>query len=207
MIELPVYDRQGSVVETLNFDETVLGTFINYPLLHEAIVQYEANQRAGTAKTKDKREVTGCRTKPYRQKGTGRARMGHKRRVGSRGGAVAHGPRPRDFSKQMNKKARRAALRSALLGKLRDKEVLVLADLVQAAPKTSDVAKTLKAIKADGGCLVVPEAHNENVWKSLRNLPYAEVLPVGELNAYRVLRGKHLVITRAALEALQSEAN
>lgn len=204
-MKLPVYDRQGQQVGEYDFDEACLGKFVNVKLLHAAIMMYEANARQGTVKTKNVREVTGKSAKPFKQKGTGRARMGKVRRFGSRGGATAFGPRPRDFSMIMPRHARRQALKSALLGKLRDNEVVVLNDLTVSTPKTKDIASTLKNLKADSGCLMVIPAHDENILKSCRNLPNTDLSVYTDLNAYSVLKRKQVVFTKAALEAFAQE--
>lgn len=205
MIELPVYDRQGQVVETLNFDESCLGKFVNMQLLHRAVVMFEANQRSGTHSTKNRRSITGTGAKPFRQKGTGRARQGSRRRVGSSGGAIAHGPQPRDYSKEMPKKERRLALKSALLGKFRDGEVKVVSELKQETPRTREVAGTLKALEVEKGCLIVSKERDENLWLSVRNISYTDLAPLSGLNAYNVLKRKQLVITKEALEAISEE--
>lgn len=207
MLELPIHNRQGDVVGTHQFDESCLGKFVNYTLMHQAIVTYEANQRGGNASVKNRRSVTGHGAKPYRQKGTGRARMGHVRRVGSVGGAVAHGPQPRSYAKDMNRKARRAALKSALLGKFRDGEVLVVDEMTQTQPKTKEVAATLKALKINKSCLLVTKSNDDNLWKSARNIAGLEMLPLNELNTYRVLRQGRLLFTKEALDAIAEELN
>jgi len=204
-MKLPVYDKQGQSVEEIEFDETLLGKFVNYKLLHAAVVMYEANQRQGTVKTKNIREVAGKSAKPYKQKGTGRARMGRVRRFGSRGGATAFGPRPRDYSLDMPRQAKRLALKSALLGKFRDNEIVVLKDWDVSAPKTKDVASTLKNLNVTSGCLMVIPEYNENVLKSARNLPKTDLSVLSDLNAYTVLRRKQVIFTKAALEALAQE--
>lgn len=204
-MKLPVYDGLGQSVGEFDFDETCLGKFVNVKLLHAAIMMYEANGRQGTVKTKNIREVAGKSAKPFKQKGTGRARMGRVRRFGSRGGATAFGPRPRDYSMTMPRQARRQALKSALLGKLRDSEVLVLNELAVSTPKTKDVAQILKNIKADSGCLVVLPKYDENILKSVRNIPAADLAVFTDLNAYSVLRRKFVVFTKAALEAFAEE--
>ncbi len=204
-MELPVHDRQGNVVETLDFDTSCLGKFVNMRLLHQAVVMYQANQRRGTASTKGQRDVVGTTRKPHRQKGTGLARMGSRRRVGSRGGAIAHGPKPRSYAQHMSKRARRAATRSALLGKFRDGEVVVVDELAMPQPKTKEMAEALRNLKVDGGCLVVVDARSEPLWKSLRNIPRTDLSLLTELNACGVLLRKNILITKAALEAIPKE--
>lgn len=206
-MKLPVYDKQGQSVEEIDFDESLLGKFVNYKLLHAAVAMYEANRRQGTVKTKNIREVSGKSAKPYKQKGTGRARMGRVRRFGSRGGATAFGPRPRDYSLDMPRQAKRLALKSALLGKFRDNEVLVLKDFDLSEPKTKEVVSTLKNLKVDNGCLMVVPEYNENVLKSCRNLPKTDLSVLSDLNAYTVLRRKSVIFTKAALEALAQEVS
>ncbi len=204
-MKLPVYDKLGKQVEEMDFDEACLGKFVNYKLLHAAVMLYEANLRQGTVKTKNIREVAGKSAKPYKQKGTGRARMGRVRRFGSHKGGTAFGPRPRDFSMAMPRQAKRLALKSALLGKFRDNEVTVLSDFAVSAPKTKEVAATLKNLKVNTGCLMIIPQHDENILKSCRNLPEADLSVLSDLNAYSVLRRKQLIFTKAALEALVQE--
>ncbi len=206
MIELTVYDRQGKELEKVQFDETCLGTFINMELLHKAVVMYEANQRQGTHSVKNCRLITGSTKKPFKQKGTGRARMGFVRRAGSRGGAIAHGPRPRDYRMDMPRKARQAAVRSALLGKFRDGEVVVVNELTQAQPKTKEMAATLKNLKIGGSCLVVVNETSDALVKSVRNIAETGIMPLAGINAYEILRPKQLLMTKDALDALQAMA-
>lgn len=207
MIELPVYDRSGKEVEKINFDETCLGKFINYDLLHQAVVMFEANQRTGTRSTKTRSMVVGRRGKPFRQKGTGRARQGLQARVGSRSGAVAHGPQPREYRKDMPKKARRAALRSALLGKLRDGEIVIVSDLSLEAPKTKEVVSAFQNLNVnlDKNCLLVTKAEDTVLYKSIRNVEKAEMATLNALNAYSVLKPAKVVITKEALQAIPEE--
>jgi len=206
MIELTVYDRQGKELEKVQFDDSCLGKFINMELLHRAVVMYEANQRTGTHSVMNARRVTGSTRKPFKQKGTGRARQGFVRRVGSRGGAIAHGPRPRDYRQDMPRKARQAALRSALLGKFRDGEVVIVNELTQAQPKTKDVAATLKNLKIAGSCLVVVNEANDALVKSVRNIAETGIMSLRGVNAYEVLRPKQLLMTKDVLSALQAMA-
>ncbi len=205
MMDLPVHDHQGKVIETIQFDESCLGKCVNYTLMHQAIVMYEANQRQGTHAAKNRRALVGTRSKAYRQKGTGRARMGFKHRTGSRGGAATHGPRPRDYGQQMPKKARRQALRSALLGKLRDGEIVIVNELTQSQPRTKDIVETLKNLKIQKSCLVVTKAPDTNIWKSVRNIPSAAMLPLAELHPYGVLKPEKVLMTKEALQALAEE--
>jgi large subunit ribosomal protein L4 len=205
MMEIQVHDLSGKVVETIEFDETCLGKAVYKTLLHQAIVSYEANRRVGTASTKNRREVTGAKAKPWRQKGLGRARAGQKRSPIWRGGGSVFGPKPRDFSKKLSKKSRRAALKSALLAKLRDGEVKVITGFSPGSPRTKDAAASLKALGTGKSCMMVLKERNENAWKSVRNIPNVKMAALRELNAYDALSCKDILITKDALNAIPEE--
>jgi large subunit ribosomal protein L4 len=202
MIEVIVYKTDGSEVGRIQVDEAWFGGEVNAVVLHQAIIRHEAAQRVGTARTKSRGEVIGSTKKIYRQKGTGRARMGPKRTPIRRGGGSAFAKRPRDFSQGMPKKMRRRALDSAILARLRDGEVMVLEGLALSEPKTRQVVAVLKACGIDRSCLLVPEKHDDVLHKAARNLARVRVRPVSDLNAYEVLWPNRVVFTRPALEAL-----
>jgi large subunit ribosomal protein L4 len=206
-ITLPVYDRQGnSTGATVAVDPAAFGGTVNKQLLHDVIVMYLANQRAGTHSTLRRGEVAGSTKKLFRQKGTGNARVGNRRTNKRRGGGTAKGPKPRDYSYSLPKKAVRAATRMAILAKLQDQEVVVIDDLQLAAPKTKEVAGVLKALKLnETTCLIGTAGLQPTVYRSARNIRGVEVLPAAEFNAYCVLRPKRLLLTRAALEELQAK--
>jgi large subunit ribosomal protein L4 len=206
-ITLPVYDRQGqSTGATIAVDPAVFGGTVNKQLLHDVVVMYLANRRAGTHSTLRRGEVAGSTKKLFRQKGTGNARVGNRRTNKRRGGGTAKGPKPRDYSYSLPKKAIRAATRMAVLSKLQDQEVVVIDDLTLAEPKTKAVAGVLKALKlADTTCLIGTAGLQPAVYKSARNIRGVEILPAAEFNAYSVLRPKRLLLTRAALEELQAK--
>ncbi len=204
MITLPVFDRSGSQVGSLELDPAEFGGEINRQLLHDVVVMYQANLRQGTVRTKNRSEVAGSGKKMYRQKGTGNARMGAKRTGKRRGGGMAHAKRPRDFSYSMPKKMVRAATRMALLSKLLDNETTVVDGFGLGEPKTREVAAVLRALRVAGdSCLIAPARHDPVLWKSARNLPRVKVAPAAELNALDLLSQKRLVITREALELLR----
>jgi large subunit ribosomal protein L4 len=216
MFTLEVKNPDGVPVGTVSIEKKLLGDKVRAQLMHEACLMYEANRRQGTACAKTRSEVAGSRTKPHRQKGTGRARAGTKQSPIWRGGGVAHGPRPRDFSYDIGKKARRAALRSALFSKFEDNEVLVIDELALEEPKTRTAARTLKNLGLEKTVLVTLKQHprtgeeagryesaNTNVITSFRNLPGVTVTPVTDLNAYEVLKPHRLLFTRDAFEALK----
>ncbi len=201
-MELPVYNEAGEVTGKVAFDATVLGDKVKRRLLHQAVVMYEARQRAGTVKTKTRAERAGSGKKPWRQKGTGRARSGAKRSPLWRKGGIIWGPKPRDYSYSMPAQARREALRTALLAKFLDNEVKVIDKLEFDAPKTKRIAAMLGKLGINKGCLLAVKNHNGNVWKSVRNVARASMSPISDLNAYEVLRGGQLLFTQEALESL-----
>jgi large subunit ribosomal protein L4 len=206
MLNLPVVDRTGNQVGSIEIDPAEFGGAVNRQLLHDVIVMYNANLRQGTVKTKGRGEVAGSNKKMYRQKGTGNARMGMKRTGKRVGGGHTFGKKPRDFSYTMPRKMIRAATRMALLSKLVDNEATVIDALNIAEVKTRDVAGVLKALKLDGqSCLIASEKHDRTLWLSARNLPRVKVSPAAELNALDLLRQKRLLITREALESLRKQ--
>jgi large subunit ribosomal protein L4 len=207
MLTLPVYNRQGDSVGTVEVDPAEFGGTINRQLLHDVVVMYLANQRAGTHSTLRRGEVAGSTKKLFRQKGTGNARVGTRRTNKRRGGGTAKGPKPRDYEYHMPKKAVRAATRMAILSKFQDNEALVLDELSLPEVKTKQVAALLKALKLkDTTCLLGLADYDKNVYLSARNLAGVKVMPAKEFNAYTVLRQKRLVLTRAALDALRQKA-
>lgn len=199
MIELAVYDTRGKEVEKLELEEARFGGEVRKVLLKDAIIMYEANRRAGTACTKTRAEVKGTGKKPWAQKHTGRARAGSLRSPLFRGGGVVFGPKPRDYSYHMPKKARRQALRSAMLGKLLDAEVKVIDKLEFSKPSTKKMVSLLKALGIEGSCLVVAEDNDHTIWKSARNVPGLKVMKATQLNAYEIIKHGRLLITRSEL--------
>ena len=199
MIELAVYDTRGKEVEKLELEEARFGGEVRKTLLKEAVIMYEANKRVGTACTKTRAEVRGTGKKPWAQKHTGRARAGSLRSPLFRGGGVVFGPKPRDYSYHMPRKARRQALRSALLGKLLDAEVKVIDKLEFSKPSTKKMVSLLKALGIEGSCLVVAEDNDHTIWKSARNVPGLKVMKVTQLNAYEIIKHGRLLITRSEL--------
>jgi large subunit ribosomal protein L4 len=201
MIELTVYSTSGQEVGTMSVDEAVLGGCVRYALLKQAVVMYQANRRAGTAKTKGRGMVAGSSRKMYRQKGTGYARMGN-RRTGKRvGGGMTFAKVPRDFSQRMPSKQRRLARDSAVLAKLRRDQVVVVDALSMERPQTKEFAGVLKNLKIERSCLVAVNGHDENVYKSARNVQKVAVLPVADLNAAAVLNHQKVLFTKDALES------
>lgn len=202
-MEIPVYSKEGEKVDNLQLDDKKFGGPIHKKLLRDAIIMYEANKRQGTASTKTKGEVAGGGRKPWAQKHTGRARAGSIRSPLWKGGGVSHGPKPRDYSFSIPKKARRLALYTALSAKARDNELVVIDDLNFDVPKTRQMVSILKALNIDNSsCLIVIPKANETVWKSARNIPTVKVMTSTELNAYEVLRPKKVLLTKEALSSI-----
>ena len=218
-ISVKIVNRAGVEVGSISIDPKDFGGKISRQLMHEVVVMHRANQRAGTHSTLRRGEVAGSTKKLFRQKGTGNARAGTKRTNKRVGGGTAKGPKPRDYSYSLPKKAIRAATRMAILSKFIDQEAVVIDDLAIAAPKTKDILGVLKAIKVgtkatDGGekdvtladttVLIGTNGIDQNVYKSARNIEGVKVLPAAEFNCFTVLKQKRLLITKAALEALRN---
>ncbi len=204
MLSLNVYNRQGQSVGTVEIDPAEFGGEVNKQLLHDVVLMYLANQRAGTHSTLRRGEVAGSTKKLFRQKGTGNARVGTRRTNKRRGGGTAKGPKPRDYEYHLPKKAVRAATRMAILSKFQDQEAIVIEDLALSEIKTKQVVGVLKALNLnEKSCLVATAAPDPVLYKSARNIHGIEVLPASQLNAYAVLRPKRLLLTRAALDQLR----
>jgi large subunit ribosomal protein L4 len=203
MLSVSIGNRQGESVDSIEVDPAEFGGEVNRQLLHEVVLMYLANQRAGTHSTLRRGEVAGSTKKLFRQKGTGNARVGTRRTNKRRGGGTAKGPKPRDYEYHLPKRMVRAATRMALLSKFQDQEVVVVDDLTLPEIKTRQMAEILKALKLnDTTCLISTAGQDDNLYKSARNIPGVEVLPASQLNAYMVLRQKRLLLTRPALEEL-----
>ncbi|MCA9191249.1 MAG: 50S ribosomal protein L4 [Planctomycetales bacterium] len=205
MVTLPVYDRNGAEVGTVDVDPAAIAPKISKQLLHDAVVMYMANRRQGTKKTKGRGEVSGSTKKMYRQKGTGNARMGSKRTPQRRGGGHAMQLRPRSFYYRLPKKAIRAATRMAIASKIADGEVVVIDSFEMGAPKTSEAAAVLKALGLAGvSTLVATGDYASSVYLSCRNIPGVSVAPVADLNALAVLQPRRLLVTKDALERIKA---
>jgi len=202
MMKLQVYTSSGEKSDVLSVDEAKLGGKVKKKLLHQAVVMYEANRRLGTQHARGRSEKSGSGAKLFRQKGTGRARAGNVRTNKRVGGGVAFGIAPRDHSYSISKKAKREALKSALLGKLRDGEILILEELKIEKPSTKTVKKILDGLGIDKTCLLVTDEYDKNVYLSTRNIKGANIMKWSDLNAYEVLRHKHLLMARSAAELL-----
>jgi len=202
MLEVPVLDSKGTELDKMKLDEAALGGKVNVPLLREVVRMHEARKRVGTACTKTRSEVIGTGRKPYRQKGTGYARAGSFKSPLWRGGGTVFGPRPRDYGFSVPKKARRLAVKSALLSKFLDGEVVVLDAIDIPEPKTKLVASMLRALGIEGSCLIVSEQHDEKLWRAARNIPRLSVIPLSDLNAYDILKVRKVVLARSSVQKL-----
>ncbi|ODS33781.1 MAG: 50S ribosomal protein L4 [Candidatus Scalindua rubra] len=190
-------------MEKASLHEEQFGGKVHKALLRDAIVMYEARKRRGTASTKTKGEISGGGRKPWMQKHTGRARAGSNRSPLWRGGGIIFGPKPRDYSYSINRKAKKVALRSAILAKLKDNEVFLVDKLEFDSPSTKRMASLLKSLGIKESCLIVILNKNEMIWKSSRNIYNLAVKVASDLNAYDVIKYNRLLIVREALESLK----
>lgn len=196
----PIYDMFGGARSEVKLDPDVFGIEPNRAVMHQVVVAHLAGKRAGTAKTKTRAEARGGGRKPWRQKGTGRARHGSIRSPIWVGGGVAHGPNPRDYTQRTPKKMRALALRSALSARASEGAVKVIGDFDWRMPKTKRAHDLLRAIGAGGKALVVLDRSEVNAARSFRNLPAVVLGHPGRLNTYDVLRSDTVVFSRRALE-------
>lgn len=199
MPKVQVVNMQGSPVGELELDEYVFGIEPNTHVMHSAVVSQLASLRRGTHSTLLRGEVRGGGRKPWRQKGTGRARAGSIRSPLWRGGAVLFGPKPRDYSFSLPKKVRRLALRSALSSKVNEQQLIVLEDLSLNEAKTREMVKVLKALNLSKKTLIVTDELNETVDRSARNIDGVKVTQVEGLNVYELLKYDVVVMTKAAV--------
>jgi large subunit ribosomal protein L4 len=201
-MNIPVYNTAGQEVSSVNLPATIFEAKINRDLMHQALVRQMANARQGTHKAKGRSEVNRTTAKIYRQKGTGRARHGSRRAPIFVGGGVAHGPQPRDYSKKMPRKMRRAALRSALSVKAGNGDIVVLDDIQMEMPKTKEMVGIMERLVNNNSALLLLAEQNENVEKSARNLSEVKTLRAGYLNIRDILGYDKLVMPLSALDVL-----
>jgi large subunit ribosomal protein L4 len=200
MLKVHVLDQKGKRISEINLPKEIFGYPYKEHLLYEAVVNYRANQRQGTASTKTRGEVSGSGRKPWRQKGTGRARVGSIRSPLWKKGGTVFGPKPRDYSYRLPKNVKRNALRSALSRKLADKQMLVLEAMAIKEPKTKEGVKFLEALKLDSA-LIVDSHQNRNLFLSLQNIPRVKTVDHSQVNTYDVLNYKWLVFSQKAFES------
>ena len=202
MAAIKVLNMSGSEVGSIELNDNVFGVDYNESLIHQAVVTRLANERQGTKSTLTRTEVRGGGIKPWRQKGTGRARQGSIRAPQWIKGGVVFAPKSRDFSKKMNEKAKKAALLSALSKKVADGEFIVLDELCVSAPKTKEMAAFAKALGLNKA-LVVMDNDDVNVIRAAANLPCIATLPLEQLSTYEVVVNQQIVMTKAAVEKFQ----
>jgi large subunit ribosomal protein L4 len=205
MPSVQVRDPQGTVLGERPLPAELFGAGVNVPVMHQVVTAGMAVQRAGTHSTKTRAEVAGGGRKPWRQKGTGRARHGSIRSPLWSGGGVAHGPKPRDYGKRVNKKMKRAALRSALSDAAQTGKVAVVQDMRFDEPKTKDAVAVLEALGLSGHVLLVIDAPDEAVEMSFRNIGRVKIDYPGNLSTYDLLRADRVLFTSQALDALTGE--
>ncbi|WP_422448650.1 50S ribosomal protein L4 [Thermoanaerobacterium sp. DL9XJH110] len=203
MPKVTLYNTQGQQVGEVELSDSVFGVEIRPDVMHRVVVNYLANQRLGTASTLTRGEVSGGGRKPWRQKGTGRARHGSIRSPLWRKGGIVFGPKPRSFKFTLPKKLKRFALKSALSAKVHDNELILLDSLTMEAPKTKEMVKILNNLKAGKKSLIVLASKDENVEKSARNLPGVKTTLVNTLNVYDILNHDNLIMTKAAADRIQ----
>jgi len=203
MVSVPVLDRAGNRVGERELAPEIFEARVNVPLMHQVVVAGLAALRSGTHSTKTRAEVSGGGRKPWRQKGTGRARHGSIRSPLWTGGGIAHGPKPRSHEMRVNKKMKRGALRSALTDAVGSGKLVVVDDLPFEEPKTRDAVRVLEALELDGRLLVVLPGPNDVVERSFRNLPNVRVAYAGGVSTYEVVAADRVLFTTAALDVLQ----
>ena len=202
MANVTVYNMEGNEVGTMELNDAVFGVEVNEHLVHLAVVRQLANKRQGTQKAKTRSEVRGGGRKPWRQKGTGHARQGSIRAPQWTGGGVVFAPVPRDYEVKMNKKERRAALKSALTSKVQENKLVVVDSLALAEAKTKEMQKVLTNLKADKA-LVVTADDDQKVVLSARNIADVQTATVNTINVYDVMKHNTVVVTKDAVASIE----
>ena len=203
MANVAVYNIEGKEVGTMELNDAVFGVEVNEHLVHMAVVSQLANNRQGTQKAKTRSEVSGGGRKPWRQKGTGRARQGSTRAPQWRGGGVVFGPTPRSYKFKLNRKVRRLALKSALSSKVQDNEFTAIDGISFEAPKTKQMVKVLENLNSPVKTLIVVDEITLNVEKSASNIPGVKLLDAKHVNVYDILNSDKLIMTEAAIKAVE----
>ena len=202
MANVSVFNMEGKEVGSIELNDAVFGVEVNEHLIHMAVLQQLANKRQGTQKAKTRSEVSGGGRKPWRQKGTGHARQGSTRSPQWKGGGVVFAPAPRDYSFKLNKKEKRAALKSALTSRVNESKCIVVDDLKLDEVKTKKMVGALKALNADKALIVI-KGENDNVVLSARNIPTVKVSYVDTINVYDILKYNTLVLSKDAVAAIE----
>ncbi|WP_291569779.1 50S ribosomal protein L4 [Clostridium sp. UBA4548] len=202
MPTLKVFNKEGKEVGDIQLKESVFAVEVSKDAMHQVVLAQLANKRQGTQSAKTRAEVRGGGIKPWRQKGTGRARQGSIRAPQWIKGGIVFAPKPRDYRVSVPKSMRRTALKSALTSKVQDNEMIVLENLEFNAPKTKEMINVLNAFEAKKTLIIVAES-NENVYKSARNIPGVAVLPVNNINVYDILKYEKLMVTKDAVSKIE----
>ena len=202
MAKVSVYNMEGKEVGTMDLNDSIFAVEINEHLVHMAVVQQLANNRQGTQKAKTRSEVSGGGRKPWRQKGTGHARQGSTRSPQWTGGGVVFAPTPRDYSFKLNKKEKRAALKSALTSVVNENKFIVVDEFKLDAIKTKDFAKVLTNLNVEKA-LVVLDSNDKNVVMSAKNIPTVKTALTNTINVYDILKYNTVVVTKAAVDQIQ----
>ena len=202
MAKVSVYNMEGKEVESIDLNDAVFGVEVNEHLVHMAVVQQLANNRQGTQKAKTRSEVSGGGRKPWRQKGTGHARQGSTRAPQWTGGGVVFAPVPRDYSFKMNKKEKRAALKSALTSRVQENKLIVIDELKFDEIKTKNFKAVMDNLKVNKAYVVLNE-NDEKVVKSARNLPNVQTALTNTINVYDVMKGGTVILTKDAVKSIE----
>ena len=202
MAKVSVYNMEGKEVESIDLNDAVFGVEVNEHLVHMAVVQQLANNRQGTQKAKTRSEVSGGGRKPWRQKGTGHARQGSTRAPQWTGGGVVFAPAPRDYSFKMNKKEKRAALKSALTSRVQENKLIVIDELKFDEIKTKNFKAVMDNLKVNKAYVVLNE-NDEKVVKSARNLPNVQTALTNTINVYDVMKGGTVILTKDAVKTIE----
>lgn len=197
-----LFNKEGNKIEDIQLNETIFAAEVNADAMHQVVVALLANKRQGTQSAKTRAEVRGGGIKPWRQKGTGRARQGSIRAPQWIKGGVVFAPKPRDYRMSIPKSMRRVAMLSALTSKVQNDEMVVLDSLTLEAPKTKEIVKMLNAFNAKKTLIVTAEA-NETVYKSARNIEGVAVLPVNNINVYDLLKYPKVIMTKDAVSKIE----
>ena len=205
MSTLDVHNRAGDVLHEKVLADAFTDAEVNGPVIHQCVVAYLANQRQGDASTKTRSEVKGSGKKLYRQKGTGRARVGDAKAPHRVHGGVAFGPKPRSYRQHTPKRLRRLGLHSALADRFQNQQCILVEDFALEQPRTKDIVNMLKALNADGKVLLILGEHSSNIHLSVRNIPKVHSCTWNTLNIYQVLWHDTLIITEKAAENLESK--
>lgn len=203
MAKVDVYNMEGAVVDSIELSDAIFGIEPNLKVLHIAVLNQLANKRQGTHSTKTRSEVRGGGRKPYRQKGTGRARHGSNRSAQYIGGGIIFGPKPRDYNYTIPKKVRRLAMKSALSSKLLDNHLVIVDEIKFSEIKTKNMVSMLAKLKVENSALLIMEDKNDIVERSARNLIGLKTARVNTINVFDLLKFEKMIVTRAAIEKIQ----